>query len=107
MSHHVIFCPSGNATALLWGHDLGLVACFTIASPLYTLIVWTLVEHPNRTCEWNYPGRYLNGSNSDSMPESECFESFSLLQEDALHALWEQYEPPDYKPCPSLKPTRD
>ena len=89
-----------------WGPDLGLATDSTIASPLYTLIDRFSVRHANGTCEWKYRGRYLNGSESDWLSESECLDSFTPLQLDVFHALWEVYHPPDYRPRPSPRISR-
>ena len=89
-----------------WGPDLGLAADSTIASPLYTLVDRFSVGHVNGTSEWKYRRRYLNGSESHWLTESECLNSFTPLQLDVFHALWELYHPPDYRPRPQPKVSR-
>ena len=50
-------------------------------------------------------GRYLNGSLSRFITESECLDSFSPLKLDVFHALWELYQPPRHRPQPSARST--
>ena len=85
-----------------WGPDLGLADDSTVASPLYTLVDRQSVERANGTWEWEYKGRYLNGSESEWLPESECLDSFTPLQLDVFHALWELYHTPDNRPRPAI-----
>ena len=88
-----------------WRADLGLVADSTLASLLYTLVDRCTVQLPNRSWEWRYRGRYLNGSPSGFIAESECLDSFSAMQLDAFHALWELYQHPCPRPRPAAKPS--
>ena len=83
------------------GPDLGLAASSTLASPLYTLVDCCTIQLPNGSWEWRYRGRYLNGSLSRFITESECLDSFSPMQLDVFHALWKLDHPP---PLPA--PTR-
>ena len=88
-----------------WGSDLGLVAASTLASPLYTLVDRCTTQLPNGFWEWRYRGRYLNGSLSGFVTESECLNSFSPAQLDVFHALLELYQPSCHRPRPAAKPT--
>ena len=88
-----------------WRADLGLVADSTLASLLYTLVDRCTAQLPNRSWEWRYRGRYLNGSLSGFIAESECLDSFSAMQLDAFHALWELYQHPCPRPRPAAKPS--
>ena len=84
-----------------WGPDLGLVADSTLASPLYTLVDRCTIQSPNGSWEWRYRGRYLNGSLSGFISESECLNSFTPMQLDVFHALWELYQHPRHRPRPA------
>ena len=88
-----------------WGPDSGLGAASTLASPLYTLVDRCTIQLPNRSWEWRYRGRYLNGSLSGFITESECLDSFSPMQLDVSHALWELYQTPRYLPRLAAKST--
>ena len=70
-----------------WGPDLGLVAASTLVSPLYTLVDRCTIQLPNGSWEWRYRGRYLNGSLSGFITESEYLDSFSPAQLGVFHAL--------------------
>ena len=88
-----------------WGPDLGLVTASTPASPLYTLVDRCTIQLPNGAWEWRYRGRYLSGSLSGFITESECLDSFSSAQLDVFRALWELYQPSRHRPRPAAKPT--
>ena len=88
-----------------WDPDLGLDAASTLASPLYTLVDRCAVQLPNRSWGWRYHGHYLNGSPSGFITESECLDSFSPMQLDVFHALWELYQPPRHRPRLAAKST--
>ena len=88
-----------------WGLVLGLVTDSTLASPLYTLVDRCTIQLPNGSWEWRYRGRYLNGSLSGFITESECLDSFSPMQLDVFHVLWELYQPPRHRPRPAAKPS--
>ena len=88
-----------------WGPDLGLGAASTLASPLYTLVDRCTIQLPNGSWEWRYRGRYLNGSLSDFITESKCLDSFSPMQLDIFHALWEPYQPPLHRSRLAAKST--
>ena len=88
-----------------WGPDLGLAAASTLASPIYTLVDHCPIQLPNGSWEWRYRGRYLNDSLSGFITESECLDSFSPLQLDVFHALWELYQPSPHQPRHAVKST--
>ena len=74
-----------------WGPYLGLATASTLSSPIYNLVDHWPIQLPNESSEWRYPGRYLNDSLSGFITESDCLDSFSPLQLDVFHALWELY----------------
>ena len=84
-----------------WGPDLRLVADSTLALPLYTLVDRCTIQFPNGSWEWRYRGRYLNGSLSGFISESECLDSFTPMQLDVFHALWELYQHPCHRSRPA------
>ena len=88
-----------------WGPDLVFGAASTLASPLYTLVDRCTIQLPNGSWEWRYRGRYLNGSLSGFITESECLGSFSPMKLDVFHALWELYQPPHHRSRPAAKST--
>ena len=88
-----------------WGPDLGLGAVSTLASPLYTLVDRCTIQLRDGSWEWRYRGRYLNGPLSGFVTESECLDSFSLMQLNVVHALWELYRPPRHRSRPDAKST--
>ena len=45
------------------------------------------------TRKWEYKGRYQDGSESSWLPEVEVLDSFTPLQLDVFHALWNLYRP--------------
>ena len=88
-----------------WGPDLGFGAASTLASPVYTLVDRCTIQLPNGSWEWRYCRRYLNGSLSGFITESKCLDSFSPMQLDVFHALWELYQPSCHRPRPAAKST--
>ena len=84
-----------------WGPDLRLVADSTLALPLYTLVDRCTIQFPNGSWEWRYRGRYLNGSLSGFISENECLDSFTPMQLDVFHALWELHQHPCHRPRPA------
>ena len=85
--------------------DLGLATASTLASPIYTLMDRCPIQLPNESWEWRYRGRYLNGSLSGFITESEWLDSFSPLQLDVFHALWELFQSSHHRPRPAAKST--
>ena len=83
---------------LAWGSDLGLGTASTLTLPLYTLVDRCTIQLPYRSWEWRYRGRYRNGSLSRFITEAEWLESFSLMQLDVFHTLWELHQPPRHRP---------
>ena len=88
-----------------WGHDLGLGAASTLAPLLYILVGRCTIQLPNGSWEWIYRGRYVNDSLSGFTTKSECLDSFSPMQLDVFHVLWELYQPPHHRPRPAVKST--
>ena len=88
-----------------WGPDSGLGAASILASPLYTLVDRCTIQLPNGSWQWRYRGRYFNGSLSGFITESEGLDSFSPMQLDVFHALWELYQPPRHRLRPAAKST--
>ena len=88
-----------------WGPDLGLAAASTLASLIHTLVRRWPIQRPNGSWGWRCRGRYLNGSLSGLITDSECLDSFTPLPLDVFHALWELYYPPLHKLRPAAKST--
>ena len=63
------------------------------------------IQLPNGSWEWRYRGRYLNRSLSGFITQSECLDSFSPMQLDVFHTLWELYQPSRQRPRPAAKPS--
>eukprot|EP00752_Nemacystus_decipiens_P016023 g14325.t1 len=93
----------------VWGPDLGLVEHSVVASALYTLIDRKPTQGAGSVSEawaWEYRGKYQDGRTSSWLTEDEVKDSFSPLQLDVFHALWEDYHGPDIAPRPPGAPTR-
>ena len=83
--------PIGDEFAqIAWGADLGLKGDSVAAAPMYTLIDRKKMEIDVGTVRWEYRGRYLDGISSDWVKEAEVLleDSFTPLQLDTLHTLW-------------------
>ena len=93
----------GEYAPFAWAPDLGLGATSTLASALYTLVDRCKIHFPNGSWEWRYRGRCLNNSLLKIITESECLNSFSPMQLDIFHALWEMNQPPRHRPRPAAK----
>ena len=78
---------------LAWGADLGLGEPSTTAAPMYTLLDRRRVVSATGVVRWEYRGRYLDGVASDWVSETESLDSFTPLQLDTFHALWNLYDP--------------
>ena len=76
-----------------------------MVSTLYTLADRCTIQIPNASWEWRYRGGYLNGSLSGFITESERLNSFSPMQLDVFHTLWELYQSPRHRPRPAAKST--
>jgi len=91
---------------LVWSSDLGLQSTSVVAVPLYTLTSRRVQHHATGSAwTWEYRGRYQDGAQSDWITEDEARDSFSPLQLDVFHALWELHNPDD-APRPPGEPTR-
>eukprot|EP00752_Nemacystus_decipiens_P015644 g13961.t1 len=92
---------------LVWSSDLGLQSTSVVAVPLYTLTSRRVSHNATGTgaWTWEYRGRYQDGAQSDWITEDEARESFSPLQLDVFHALWELHHP-NVAPRPPGEPTR-
>ena len=76
------------------------------AVPLYTLTARQVEQGTTAgTWTWEYRGRYQDGIQSTWITEDEARDSFSPLQLDVFHALWELHHP-DAAPRPPGEPTR-
>ena len=78
---------------LAWRADLGLNGVSTAAAPLYTLFDRRAVMESNGVWVWEYRGRFQDGVESHWMSEEEVQDSFTGLQLDVFHALWESLQP--------------
>ena len=76
---------------LAWGVDFGLVELSIAASPMYTLIDRKAVMDQGNAWKWRYKGRLVDGTESQWQFEEEARDSFTPLQLDVFHALWETY----------------
>ena len=93
----------------VWGPDLGLVEDSVVAAPLYTLIDRRTLPGVGGTSAawaWEYRGKYQDGTTSSWLTEDAVRDSFSSLQLDVFHALWEDYHRPGAAPRPPGTPTR-
>ena len=91
---------------LAWGEDLGLGSTSTVAVPLYTLTDRKAVGDPGGAWDWHYKGRYQSGAESEWLEEEEIRDSFTPLQLDVFHALWETYKDPGCRPRPEPAPPK-
>ena len=64
---------------------------------MYTLIDRKEVESEVGTVRWENRGRYLDGVSSDWVKQTEALDSFTPLQLDTFHALW-NLNPPSGEP---------
>ena len=76
---------------LAWGVDFGLAEPSIVASPMYTLIDRRAVMDQGNAWKWRYKGRFVDGTESQWLSEEEAQGSFTPLQLDVSHALWETY----------------
>ena len=82
------------------------VQVVSAAAPLYTLIDRKVLWVTEDTWVWEYKGRHLDGVESNWLNEEEVQESFTPLQLDVFHALWERYYGADHRTRPPGVPTR-
>ena len=90
-----------------WGADLGLTDVSVAATPLYTLIDRRAVHQSTDSWSWEYKGRFQDGSESEWIDAREVKDSFTPLQLDVFHALWEAYHGPDRRPRPAVGPSKE
>ena len=74
---------------ITWGADLGLKEHSTAAAPMYTLLDRKRVVSSPGAARWEYRGQYLD----DWVSETKALDSFTPLQLDTFHALWNSYDP--------------
>ena len=93
----------------VWSADLGLVEASVVAAPLYTLTDRRAVQNSSGSSTswtWEYRGKYQDGTLSDWLTEDQTRDSFSPLQLDVFHAMWEHYHGPSRAPRPAGAPSR-
>ena len=76
-----------------WSADLRLEGHLTIAAPMYTLLDRRRVVSSAGVARWEHRRRYMDGVASDWVSETEALDSFTPLQLDTYHALWNSYGP--------------
>ena len=88
-----------------WSSDFAPTQLSVAARPLYTLISRREVCTDSGSRKWEYKGRYQEGSESPWLTEVEVLDSFTPLQLDVFHALWNLYHPstPSTQNAPSRK----
>ena len=91
---------------LAWESDLGLEEVSVAASPLYTLLDRRVVHKNDHVWRWEYRGRFQGGSESEWVDEEEASNSFTSLQLDVFHALWEAYHGSHCQPRPPTAPSK-
>ena len=91
---------------LVWSADLGLTEASVVAVPLYTLTERRVAHGEGTTWAWEYQGRYQDGALSPWLTEDEAGDSFSPLQLDVFHAMYEAYYGTGAAPRPPGLPTR-
>eukprot|EP00903_Cladosiphon_okamuranus_P005335 g5333.t1 len=91
---------------LVWSSALDLADLSVASVPLYTLTARRVKHDRGGTAwSWEYRGRHHDGAQSDWITEDEARDSFSPLQLDVFHALWELYCPNE-APRPLGEPSR-
>eukprot|EP00752_Nemacystus_decipiens_P004057 g3715.t1 len=93
---------------LVWSADLGLADTSIVAVPLYTLVDRRVVHSADTPSAWTweYQGRFQDGTLSPWLTYDEASDSFSPLQLDVFHALYEDYHGANAAPRPAGPPTR-
>ena len=74
---------------LAWGVDFGLAEPSVVSSP-----------------KWRYKGRFVESTESQWLSEEEARDSFTLLQLDVFHTLWETYHRAECQARPASTLTR-
>ena len=103
-------CVDDEFAQFAWTSDLGLKSPSTVANPFYTLVDRRRITSSTGVESWEYRGRYQRGTDSRWVSEVEALDSFTPLQLDVFHALWNLYQPvpdvstppPSKKRCPTL-----
>lgn len=93
----------------VWSPDLGLVEDSVVAAPLYTLVDRQVAQGAGGTSSawaWEYRGKYQDGTTSSWITEDTVRDSFSPLQLDVFHALWEDYHGANIALGPPSRGTR-
>ncbi|CAB1096262.1 unnamed protein product [Ectocarpus sp. CCAP 1310/34] len=93
---------------VMWSADLGLADISVVAVPLYTLVDRRAVRGADNapTWTWEYQDHYQDGALSPWPTEEEVGDSFSPLQLDVFHALYELFYGENGAPRPAGPPTR-
>lgn len=77
------------------------------ACPLFTLLDRRVLWKNDRVWCWEYRGRYQDGRESEWINEEEAYNSFTSLQLDVFHALWEEYHDDTCRPRPPEYPSKE
>ena len=73
---------------------------------MYTLFDRKEVQGKDDTWSREYRGRYQNGAESQWLTGDEAKDSFTLLQLDVFHAMWETYKTVECRPRPDGVPSK-
>ena len=93
----------------MWSPDLGLIEDSVVAVPLYTLTNRRVTQGAGggtTAWAWEYQGKYQDGTLSSWLTEDTVRDSFSPLQLDVFHAMWEDYYGPEIAARPPGSPSR-
>ena len=86
--------PMADEFALqAWLADFGLLQRSTAARPLYTRMDRKEIPSNSDEVMWECRGKYQDGSESPWLPEEEVLDSFTPLQLDVFHAIWNLHQP--------------
>ena len=89
-----------------WTADLGLRQASVVARPLYSLMRRREVPSETARAKWEYKGKYQDGCESEWLTEPEVLQSFTPLQLDGFHALWNLYHPEETSETPPSPPQK-
>ena len=89
-----------------WGPGCGLAEVSTAAYPAYTLLGRKAVQGKGVAWAWEYRGRYQHETGSHWLTEDDSKSSFTPLQPDAIHAMWEVDQEADCHPRPDSVPLK-